>query len=155
MEFEFLFCLLWLQYVIIYYVHTQEAFFFFPVKNKTESQTREQTCGCQGGKGWRRDGGVEWELGVSRCKMLYVEYMKSQVLRYSTGNYIQCPVCVLVAQSCPTLCDPVDCSPPGSSVHEILQARILEWVAIPFYQGPSRPRDRTWVSCIAGRFFIA
>ena len=98
---------------------------------------------------------MEWELGVSRCEMLYVEYMKSQVLRYSTGNYIQCPVCVLVAQSCPTLCDPVDCSPPGSSVHEILQARILEWVAIPFYQGPSRPRDRTWVSCIAGGFFIA
>ena len=37
-----------------------------------------------------------------------------------------------VAQSCPTLCDPIDCSPPGSSTHEILQARILEWVAISF-----------------------
>ena len=46
-------------------------------------------------------------------------------------------VCVLVAQSCPTLCDPMDCSPPGSSVHEILQARILEWVAIPFSRGSS------------------
>ena len=44
-------------------------------------------------------------------------------------------VCVLVAQSCPTLCDPLDCSPPGSSVHGILQARILEWVAIPFSKG--------------------
>ena len=42
---------------------------------------------------------------------------------------------VSVAQSCPTLCDHVDCSPPGSSVHEILQARILEWVAIPFSGG--------------------
>jgi len=41
-------------------------------------------------------------------------------------------VCVLVAQLCPALCDPMDCSPPGSSVHGILQARILEWVAIPF-----------------------
>ena len=41
-------------------------------------------------------------------------------------------VCVLVTQSCPTLCDPMTCSPPGSSVHGILQARILEWVAIPF-----------------------
>ena len=41
-----------------------------------------------------------------------------------------CAVC-LVAQSCPILCDPLDCSPPGSSVHEILQARILEWVAMP------------------------
>ena len=44
---------------------------------------------------------------------------------------------VLVAQSCPTLCDPMDCSPPGSSVHGILQARILEWVAIPFSRGSS------------------
>ena len=46
-------------------------------------------------------------------------------------------MCVLAAQSCPTLCDPVDCSPPGSSVHGILQARILEWVAIPFSRGSS------------------
>ena len=43
---------------------------------------------------------------------------------------------------------------PGSSVHGILQARILEWVAIPFSRGSSQPRDRTWVSYIAGRFFI-
>ena len=59
----------------------------------------------------------------------------------------------LVPQSYPTLCDPMDCSPPGSSVHEILQARILAWVAIPFSRGSSRPRDWTQVSCIAGRFF--
>ena len=54
---------------------------------------------------------------------------------------------------CPTLYDPVDCSPPGFSVHGILQTRILEWVAIPFSRGSSRPRDRAWVSRIAGRFF--
>ena len=48
---------------------------------------------------------------------------------------------------------PHNCSPPGSSVHGILQARILEWVAIPFSRGSSQPRDRTWVACIAGRFF--
>ena len=59
-----------------------------------------------------------------------------------------------VAQSCPALCYPVDCSPPGSSVLGILQARILEWVAISFSRGSSQPRDRTWVSCIAGRCFI-
>ena len=58
-----------------------------------------------------------------------------------------------VAQSCPTLCDPVDCSPPGSSVHGILQPRILEWVAISFSRGYSRPRDRTQLSCMAGRCF--
>ena len=46
-----------------------------------------------------------------------------------------------VAQSCLTLCDPMDCSPPGSSVHGILQARILEWVAISFSRGSSQPRD--------------
>ena len=57
------------------------------------------------------------------------------------------------AQSCPTLCNPTDCSLPVSSVHEIFQERILEWVAIPFSRGSSWPRDRTWVSCIAGRFF--
>ena len=59
---------------------------------------------------------------------------------------------VLVAQSCPALCDPMDYSPPGSSVHGILQARILEWVAMPFSRGSS-PKDRTWVSSNAGRFF--
>ena len=60
---------------------------------------------------------------------------------------------VLAVQSCPTLCDPVDCSPPSSSVHGILQARILEWVIIPFSRASSWPRDLTPVFCIAGRFF--
>ena len=57
-----------------------------------------------------------------------------------------------VAQSSPTLCDPMDCSPPGS-VHGILQARILEWVAISFSRESSQPRDRTQASHIAGGFF--
>ena len=60
---------------------------------------------------------------------------------------------VLVTQSCPTLCDPMDCSPPGSSVHEIFHERILEWVAISFSRGSSQPRDRTRVICTADRFF--
>ena len=59
-----------------------------------------------------------------------------------------------VAQSCPTLSDPMDCSPPGSSVHGIFQARILEWVTISFSRRPSQPRDRTQVPRIAGRCFI-
>ena len=58
-----------------------------------------------------------------------------------------------VAQSCLTLCDPVDCGLPGSSVHGILQARILESVAISFSRGSSRLRDQTQVSLIAGRLF--
>ena len=51
------------------------------------------------------------------------------------------------------LCDPVDCSPPGSPVHGILQARIQEWVVISFSRGCSQPRDQTQISCVAGRFF--
>ena len=50
-------------------------------------------------------------------------------------------------------CDPTDCSPPGSSVHGSLQARILEWIAIPFSRGSSQPGDWTCVSCVTGRFF--
>ena len=57
------------------------------------------------------------------------------------------------AQSCPTLCYPMDCSPPGSSIHGILQARIPQWVAISSSRGSSQSRDQSWVSCIAGRFF--
>ena len=60
---------------------------------------------------------------------------------------------VKVAQSRPTLWDPMNCGSPGSSVHGISQAEILEWVAIPFSRGSSQPRDGTWVSYIAGRFF--
>ena len=59
-------------------------------------------------------------------------------------------------QSCLTLCNPMDCSPPGSSVHGILQARILKWVAVLFCRGSSQSRDRTHVSYVyvlAGRFF--
>ena len=61
-------------------------------------------------------------------------------------------VCVCV-QSCPTLCDPMDFTLPGFSVHGILQARIMKWVAIPFSRVSSWLRDGTHVSCIIGRFF--
>ena len=57
------------------------------------------------------------------------------------GNKVK--VKVLATQLCPTLCDPMDCSTPGSYVHGILQARILEWIAIPFSRGSSQPRDQT------------
>ena len=58
-----------------------------------------------------------------------------------------------VAQLCPTLCDPMDCSLPGSSVHGIFQAIVLEWIAISFSRGSSQRRDRTRVSCIVDRGF--
>ena len=59
-----------------------------------------------------------------------------------------CCCCYSVTQSCLTLCDPMDCSPPGSSVHGISQARILGWVALSSSRESSRPRDQTHVSCI-------
>ena len=62
-------------------------------------------------------------------------------------------VYVLDTQSCPTLWNFMDCSPPRSSDNGILQARILEWITISFSRASSQPRDRTRVSCIAGRFF--
>ena len=58
-----------------------------------------------------------------------------------------------VAQSCPTLCNPMDGNLPGSAVHGIFQARILEWAAVSFSRGSSQPRDRTQVFCIADRRF--
>ena len=62
---------------------------------------------------------------------------------------------VLVTQLCPTLCNSMNYSPPGFPVHGILQARILEWVAISSSRGSSQPRDQTQVSCIAGGFFTS
>ena len=67
-----------------------------------------------------------------------------------TGNI---DIEIVVAQSCPTLCDSMDCSLPGSSLHGIFQARVLEWVAISFSRRSSRPRDQTRVSRIVGRCF--
>ena len=69
------------------------------------------------------------------------------------GGFLSVKMKVLVAQMGPTLWNPMDCNPPASSVRGILQARILEWVAIPFSRASSRPKDWTQFSCIAGRFF--
>ena len=60
---------------------------------------------------------------------------------------------VLVLQSSPTLCDPMDCNPPGPSLPGILQARILGFVAIPFSRVSSQARNQTQISCTGGRFF--
>ena len=87
-----------------------------------------------------------WEWPV--CSSMWQSGEMSQ-----TRWYLQKKVKVLVTQSCLTLCDSVDCSPPGSSVSGILQARIREWIALHFSRGSSPPRDWTWVSCIAGRSF--
>ena len=83
-----------------------------------------------------------------------LDFKKTSVHRISEWNQWKLKVKMLVTQSRPTLCDSMDCSPPGSSVHGILQARILEWDTIPFCRGSSWPRDRTQVSSIEGNFFI-
>ena len=64
-------------------------------------------------------------------------------------NDLYCSCCYLVTPSCLTLCDPMDCRPPGSSVRGILQARILEWVPMPSSRGYSQPRDQTQVSYVS------
>ena len=83
--------------------------------------------------------------------------MTEQVFLSSEERMRLC-ACIQVTQSCLTLCNPTDFSPPGSSVPGILQEGILEWVAMPFSRGSSWPRDRTHIFCsswFAGRFFTA
>ena len=67
-----------------------------------------------------------------------------EIIRLKTVTDKILTVCVLVAQSCLTLCNPMDCRPPGASVQWIFQERVLEWVAIPFSRGSCQPRDETW-----------
>ena len=95
--------------------------------NSTKSKSKRKLC---------MDFGWITVYGIGSCLVTNISFLWSEV-----------------AQSCPTLFNPVDCSPPGSFVHGILQARILEWIAISFSRGPSWPRDRTQVSHIAGRHF--
>ena len=91
------------------------------------------------------------------CENQVSKYMVSLVRYiYIQSSAEALSVYVLVTQSCLTLCDPMDCSLPGSSVHGLSQARILQWVAIPFSGGSSQLRDRnpiSYVSCI-GRWFF-
>ena len=83
--------------------------------------------------------------------LMYILEVTHKITLYIGYGYGE--VEVLVAQSCLTLCNTMDCSPPGSSLHGILQARRLEWVTIPFSRRSSQPRDQTQVSHIAGGFF--
>ena len=88
-----------------------------------------------------------WQVPVHRVTKTW-----TQLKQLSTHSQLP-GAATLVAQLCSTLCDPMDYSSPGFSVNRILQARILEWVAMPFSRGPSLPRDLTQVSCTVSRFF--
>ena len=81
--------------------------------------------------------------------------IRGGVSRSITRAWYYSGCCCLVAESCLALCDPMDYNPSGSSVHGILPARILEWVATSFSRGSSQPRDWTQVSYLAGGFFTA
>ena len=95
-------------------------------------------------QGWSVE--VTLSLGLRKQEARY-----PKLLRLCTHLTNQVLCCAKWLQLCPTLCDSMDCSPPGSSVHGILQARILEWVAISSSRGTSRYRDQTPVSYIGPR----
>ena len=78
-------------------------------------------------------------------------YRATNLAKVETTDFVRVYVCY-ITQSCLTLCDPMDCSPPGSSLHGIFQAEALEWVAISFSRGSSQPGDQTWVFHITSRF---
>ena len=94
------------------------------------------------------------DLGVDRGPNIYQgDLCWGNCWKLSVCVCVCVCVCVVLGTLwCPTVCDPME-SPPGSSVHGVLQARILEWVTMPSSRGFSWPRDQTWVSCMAHRFF--
>ena len=95
-------------------------------------------------------------MGYSMCPFVSGLSLSVMFSRFILVAYLRVSILfthVLVAQSCPTLFDPTNCSPPGFSVHGMVQARILEWVAIPSSRGSSQSRDQTLISGIAGRIF--
>ena len=110
------------------------------------------------GKNWAKNRGLisqrVWYVLDENTVIPQAQQWKVIKVLYETTHYgCESEVKREVAQSCLTLCDPMDCSLPGSSVHGIFQARVLEWVAISFSRGSSGPRDQTRVSRIAGRRF--
>ena len=115
------------------------------------SLTTQPWVWANSGRQWRAG-----KLGMLQSMAL----QKSDMICWLNSNNIQ-PLCNFlflwsegeVAQSCLILCDPMDCSLPGSSIHGIFQARVLEWGAISFSRGSSSPKDQTRVSHIVGRHF--
>ena len=93
-----------------------------------------------------------WETRTGNLKFCKHTLIANNQRQYAVPLSLS-SVCVLVAQLCLTVCNPMNCSPPASSVHGILQARILKWVASPFSRGSSQPRDWTWVFHTADIFF--
>ena len=96
---------------------------------------------------------VHIHMYIYVCSYVYIKIHLSHFAVHSKLTQHCKSTIVLVAKSCPTLCDPLGCSWPGSSVCGISQARILEWVAIPFSRGSSPRRDQIHIPALAGGFF--
>ena len=105
------------------------------------------------GKQWKQDETILSSSKITADGDCSHDIKRCLLLGRKAMTNLESKVESLVAQSCPTLCDPVDYSLPGSSVHGIFQARVLEWVVISFSRGSSGPRDQTQVSHIVGRRF--
>ena len=101
--------------------------------------------------------GIQVQISCYNKKEVFTTLVSCEVMIFEANFYkiLKESMKVKVAQLCPTLCDPMDYSLPASSVHGILQARILEWVASPFSRASSQPRDQTRVSHIVGGFFTS
>ena len=141
---------LYLSYLLAKLIMGRNPYFFFICMQ----------CGRLGFDPWVRKipWGREWLCtpvflpGESQGQRSLAGYCLRVRHNWATNTF------TFTAQSCPTLCNPMDCSPPGSSVHEVFQARILEWVAISFSRGSSQPRDWncvSWVSCIGSSLPLA
>ena len=93
------------------------------------------------------------DLSVPSFHSISICFMCFEALSFSTCIFRVVTAATKLLQSCVTLCNPMEYSPAGSYVHGILQARIMEWVAIFFSRGSSQPKDQAWISSIAGGFF--
>ena len=145
------------------WAHVQNGCFFLPRGRGSAAHLARGIRGTwhwEGHRGWPAQPLLLWcWFQLWRCSLLTLQgcawptsfpFLPFTLPR---GKKVDQKVKVLVSQSCPTSCHPMDCSLPGSSVRGIPQARILEWVAVPFSKRSSQSRDWTQVSCIAGRVF--
>ena len=139
--------------------HGQRSLAGYSPWGRTESDTTERLSTCRTVLGCFMSVHPSIQYRISEHgkdgKLLLLVIDKTP--RMTQPNFIRGPISlkvkVLVVQSCPTLCDPIDYSSLGSSVHGILQTRILEWVSTPFSWGSAQPRDQHWGSGIEGSFF--
>ena len=119
-------------------------------ETEADSQIRKTSLGYQKGEG--RGRGTNQCYGINKYELL--EQVSNKDLLHRIENYIHYLVityvcCAKSLQSCSTLCDRMDCSPPGSSILGILQTRILVWIATPSSRGSSQPRDQNCTSCVS------